>query len=249
MRLPDIAFCGYAGAGKTFIAQHLAEKHGYTRRSFADPLRQLFRVIYGREADKKTDRAALQRLGTDLGRSEAWATVDRALIVQGQRERRRDQLNAAIQIQIEMCGARPNHPTTADQWWQRVVDTEKFLFTGDAPFAKGFGSRDFWAEKAADWLAARKPEDGPVVFDDCRFPNEALCIQGKGGLLVHVVTDVDVCGRRILGRDGVFDPSIFDHESEKWHSLMNHDASVPGIGDVALNADRLLRSLINAPAA
>lgn len=254
MRPPDIALCGYAGAGKTFIAQHLAEKHGYTRRSFADPLRQLFRAIFGREASKKTDRAALQKLGTDIGRSEKWATVAEAMTVDGggvvetKRKRRQAQLNAAIQLQIEMVGTRPNHPVTADEWWQRIVDTEKLLYTGETPFAKGFGSRDFWAEKAGDVLAARGPEDGPVVFDDCRFPNEAIIVQGKGGRLVHVEADVDTCGTRILGRDGAFDPAMFEHESEKWHTLMNHDAAVPGIGDVEFNAARLLRSLTDAAA-
>ena len=87
--------------------------------------------------------------------------------------------------------------------------------------------------KAADWLAARQPTDGPVVFDDCRFPNESLCIQTAGGKVVHVETSLPVCQTRILGRDGACDPAMFEHESEKWHAVMPHDAVMPGTGDVA----------------
>lgn len=36
-----IAFAGYARAGKTTAAQWLVDNHGYTRMSFADPLREM----------------------------------------------------------------------------------------------------------------------------------------------------------------------------------------------------------------
>ena len=210
MRPPDIALCGYAGAGKTYIAQYLVENLGYTRLSFADPLRQLFRAIFGRDPDKRTDRAAMQRLGTEVGRSPDYASIDRAVTAPTHRERRCTQLNAAIMLQIDMVGVRPNEPATADEWWNRVIATEKFLYEGERPFAKGFGSTDFWAMKAADRIAARTSTDGPVVFDDCRFPNEGDCIKLAGGKLVRVETAMPVCVTRIKARDGSCDPAMFE---------------------------------------
>lgn len=247
MKKPDIALCGYAGAGKTSAAQYLVEHHGYTRHSFAGPLRQLFRAIFGRDVDKTTDRERMQKLGTDVARNEAWANVDKALDVDGKREKRRDQLNAAIQLQIEMVGTRPNDCITADLWWDRVIAAEKLLYASEGfPFARGFGSHDFWAQKAADVMRNRTVDDGPVVFDDLRFPNEAERVRERGAVIVHVDADIATVERRIRERDGHCDPAMFEHESERWHQMIPCDAMMPGLGETSFNVERLMRDLTNA---
>lgn len=47
---------------------------------------------------------------------------------------------------------------------------------------------DFWLNMA---IAEADSIDGPVVFTDCRFPNEAQAIRDRGGLLVRIHRDVD----------------------------------------------------------
>lgn len=58
---PDIAVIGKAGAGKTTIAEILEGLGGYTRYSFAEPLKDVASMLWGEEA--RTDRDKLQRLG------------------------------------------------------------------------------------------------------------------------------------------------------------------------------------------
>ena len=85
-----IGISGAAGAGKSFLAQHLAQTYGFRRFAFADPLKDMLRVILADfgfapqqmtrwiEGDWKEDpcpalygqscRHALQTLGTEWGR-------------------------------------------------------------------------------------------------------------------------------------------------------------------------------------
>lgn len=64
-----IAFTGRAGSGKTTLADELVNL-GYTKLSFATPVKQFYQEIFGVEPDK-TDpsvRDWLQTFGTDLCR-------------------------------------------------------------------------------------------------------------------------------------------------------------------------------------
>jgi hypothetical protein len=123
---PLIAFAGPKGIGKSTAAQYLVTKYGYERRSFADPLRNMLRVLgltdedFGRFKEVpnanlagKTPRQAMQLLGTEWGRN--------------------------------MIGV------------------------------------DLWAEAAVRDL----PEG--VVFDDCRFENEAVAVRSRGGYVVEIM--------------------------------------------------------------
>ena len=85
-----IAFAGLAGSGKSTAAMHLVLRHGFKRIRFADPLKNMIRVLGLTDAeiegDKKeqpcallcgkTPRAGMQTLGTEWGRdlmgSELW---------------------------------------------------------------------------------------------------------------------------------------------------------------------------------
>jgi len=67
----NIAFTGKYGSGKTTIANYLAEKHGYTKMSLADPMRKITKEIFGIESKKDPRyRRIMQKLGTDWFRSE-----------------------------------------------------------------------------------------------------------------------------------------------------------------------------------
>ena len=71
-----IGIAGRAGAGKTTIAKHLKEKHGYTRWSFADPLKEMLinsgMITYDEAYTEKTpqSRWLMQKIGTDIFRKQ-----------------------------------------------------------------------------------------------------------------------------------------------------------------------------------
>lgn len=101
-----IGFAGRAGSGKSFAAKTLVQHAGFVRTRFADPLKDMLRVLglgydeiegHLKEAPSpllcgKTPRFAMQRLGTEFGREligpslwiDAWARrADAALAAGG----------------------------------------------------------------------------------------------------------------------------------------------------------------------
>lgn len=75
--LPNIAFIGKAGAGKTTAAQFLVDNFGYTRLSFATPLREVAVKLWGERA--RNDRHLLQSLGVAVREIEADTWVNLAV--------------------------------------------------------------------------------------------------------------------------------------------------------------------------
>lgn len=89
-----IGLSGLAGAGKTTVAKHLVERHGYVRLPFAGPIKAMaeafgltFAEVHGEAKETpcealcgKTPRQFMQWLGTEFGRNligpdvwiEAW---------------------------------------------------------------------------------------------------------------------------------------------------------------------------------
>lgn len=68
--LPNVCLIGAAGAGKTTAAELLVKRFGYTRLSFAEPLKVML--------DTQTDRTRLQEFGTDVVRAyepDAWVRL------------------------------------------------------------------------------------------------------------------------------------------------------------------------------
>lgn len=77
-----VGLTGAAGAGKTTLAKHLVDHHGFTRTRFAEPLKAMLRVmgltaeqVDGAEKEAPADllegatpRYAMQTLGTEWGR-------------------------------------------------------------------------------------------------------------------------------------------------------------------------------------
>lgn len=65
-----ISFRAPKGTGKTTAAEYLIKEHGFTRISFADPLKDIAkRVTIDGRIDKARDRGLLQFLGTDYYRA------------------------------------------------------------------------------------------------------------------------------------------------------------------------------------
>jgi hypothetical protein len=78
-----VAFCGPEGCGKSFAAEHLIANHGFVRFSFADPIREMLRIIGVTDKELsdrvlkespcaalhgRTPRHAMKTLGTEWGR-------------------------------------------------------------------------------------------------------------------------------------------------------------------------------------
>lgn len=93
MKLPKlIALAGLKGAGKTVVAKYLEEQKGYLRLPFAEPIKEMLKLIgfsddelYGSRKECPTKffgvsgREAMQSLGTEWGRhfigEDMWVRV------------------------------------------------------------------------------------------------------------------------------------------------------------------------------
>lgn len=89
-----VGILGVAGSGKTLVAKHLVERHGFARTRFAGPLKAMLKVGFGLtdehlDGDQKlrplpelcgtTPRHLMQTMGHDWGRRmvhpDVWATA------------------------------------------------------------------------------------------------------------------------------------------------------------------------------
>ena len=102
MPIDLLAFCGRQQAGKTTAAKHIAATLGFSRLSFADPIRRMLLAI-GLTAEDlserkeiphallgfKTPRYAMQTVGTEWGRytihDDIWLNIARHDIEQARR--------------------------------------------------------------------------------------------------------------------------------------------------------------------
>jgi len=90
VKVPNIYFCGKAGAGKTYSAKHLMKKFGAIQAKFAFPV---YGLAYDYFRMDKKDRNLLQVIGTDCGRDlvdgDIWVKrfVEDTKIVQLAREK------------------------------------------------------------------------------------------------------------------------------------------------------------------
>lgn len=67
----NIGLIGKLGSGKTTAANYLASEYGYKRRSLADPMREIVKIVYPNMLGKSDPRyrPLMQKLGTDWFRS------------------------------------------------------------------------------------------------------------------------------------------------------------------------------------
>jgi len=81
-----IAITGYSGCGKDTVADYLVKYHGFTKKTFAEPLKKAVQLlfdfsdhqVYGTQEDKMqvdprwcvTPRGMMQWLGTDIIRNQ-----------------------------------------------------------------------------------------------------------------------------------------------------------------------------------
>lgn len=76
---------------------------------------------------------------------------------------------------------------------------------------------DYWVRR---WAEARALIDGPVVNTDTRFPNEASYALESGGFLVRLNAPLLVRKRRLMQRDGDYNPAWSAHIGETGIDLL-----------------------------
>ena len=132
MNFTIIGFTGLAGSGKSTAANALVAHLGFTRLSFASPLRAML---------------------TGLG------------------------------LTAEQMSTGKNEPIE----WLDGRTPRQLLQTLGTEWGRTLVHRDIWIRAAAQQIKIRKEAGAKgIVFDDCRFDNEALMIQRAGGLVIEI---------------------------------------------------------------
>jgi len=101
-------------------------------------------------------------------------------------------LKAMIAALLEQQGVSPE--TTPDFIEGHLKEIPTDYLAGRSPryamqtlgteWGRGLISQNFWVDAAMKQIV---PGDGDIIFDDVRFPNEALAIRRAGGVVVNVV--------------------------------------------------------------
>jgi len=101
-------------------------------------------------------------------------------------------LKAMIAALLEQQGVSPE--TTPDFLEGHLKEIPTDYLAGRSPryamqtlgteWGRGLISQNFWVDTAMKQIV---PGDGDIIFDDVRFPNEALAIRRAGGVVVNVV--------------------------------------------------------------
>lgn len=147
-----LGITGFAGSGKSTVATYLVERHGFTRLSFAAPLKKMLRtlnpVIGNPPAFAGWDTYEPYFYLNDL-----FDLVERTLRADG--------------LPIE----RAENEIKESSWGPEYRRLLQVLGT-DCLRAV---DQDFWVKAA---VAQMTDPEGKYVFDDVRFPNEAEVIKG-----------------------------------------------------------------------
>lgn len=175
-----IGLTGKAGAGKGVVADYLVEHHGFTKVSFAGPLKKMLRTLnpiigsqltfgdFGAEPTRLSHLFDVGMTELELKQSPFFGAEYRRLL--------------------------------------QVLGTD-CIRALDEPF---------WVRAAMQQITAK----GNYVFDDVRFPNEALAVQAQGTLWCIMRDEHD-------GGAG-------NHASEQWVGQMNENYHLPNDGTIAV---------------
>ena len=143
-----IGITGWAGSGKSTVAEYLVKEHGFTRLSFAAPLKKMLRT-----------------LNPIIGNAPKWATDRTNLHL--------NDLFAMVEVSLEgaeLSTSQAEQEIKESSWGDEYRRLLQVLGT-DCIRAV---DPDFWVKAA---MAQMTNPGGRYVFDDCRFPNEAEAIE------------------------------------------------------------------------
>ena len=218
----EIGLAGPMGAGKTTIADLLVAEHQYTRLSFAEPLRYVTRTILGRPIDKKHDRTTLQRVG-GAARSRDWQGIDTPF-----EEARRERVEKLATHIFPDCTP------------ERVQALYDALYKEG--LAYGWGDPLYWIGRwRRDYVRAPKP----VTVDDIRFPVEGEVLRRAGFFVVLLDVPLEERQRRIIGRDGRWDPAWSQDATEALVDDIPIDLKIDGTGAPEAIAEQVYQAAMS----
>lgn len=173
-----IAFTGKAGAGKTTLAKML-EKDGYTRISFATPLKTFLKTVFMWEDYHFTQERKTQQFLTpyvsamDIMAASRDAGVAENLL-----------LNILLfrQVMEQFAVDRYSGPTETELVQYMLTPREAMQYVGTDMFHQL--SPMIWVDKLVE-LVTNKPSK--YVLDDVRFDTEVKAVRDLGGVLLEVV--------------------------------------------------------------
>lgn len=154
-----IGLTGFAGSGKSTVAAYLVEAHGFTRLSFAAPLKKMLRTLNPILGAYDADNSC----GDSDCCGGPWPMI--------QEERLSDLTDRGwSENRIKESDYGPEYRRLL-----QVLGTDCIRAVDE----------DFWVVAAVKQMT---DPDGNYVFDDCRFPNEAEVIKRFGWTSLWNVT-------------------------------------------------------------
>lgn len=235
--LQGIALTGPIGAGKTTIARavlSLVPEGESQMVSFAAPLKELAVKLLGRPIDKAMDRKFLQALGMgmrsdvlkDMGFDTLASYIQKHNPVLRDLSLEDDDLSPAL--------LRASGDATRALWEFCEVNPT-------------WGNPKFWADQVTEKLK-RLQADGVrlIASDDMRFFNEYLSVcKGAGVTSIRLTIDEQERQRRIIARDGSFNPNMDNDVSEtEWRFIPYEAAFDTGESNATEKVQDLARSLL-----
>lgn len=190
-----VGLAGRAGSGKSYAADFLVAKHGFTRVKFADSLKNIYRQWL---SDHGFNRVKIEWRVEGNGKE----IVDEVFV---------DKLGEWFTKEtVSHCLGTLPIPVTSvmvdsftdivvqDIWDNPEICTPRRIMQRiGTEWGRDTQGEDFWV----DMWDAKAHGCNRVVSDDVRFPNEAERIRSKGGFIMG-----------IFGRDA----AALDHPSERF---------------------------------
>lgn len=163
-----VGLTGFAGSGKSTVAEYLVEKHGYTRLSFAGPLKKMLRTLNPIIGNPPAFA------GRDLYQpyfylNDLFELVEKSLTQHGEPV-------SLAEVEIKKSSWGPEYRRLLQKLGTDCIRAHQ---------------PDFWVNAA---VAQMTDEDGLYVFDDVRFPNEAEVIKDLNKWGLWNVDRADVLG-------------------------------------------------------
>ena len=162
-----IGFCGFKGSGKDTAADYLAEKYGYTKISFAYPLKKAAQIIWGFSDESLWGSSSLRE------------KLDPRFLFSGL-----DPLDGSLLTKVA---------DDAEHYWQRESDGEWFpQYLTPRIVLQALGTEhgrrfypDVWVDACLRHI--RLTGNPKHAISDVRFENELLGVQRAGGAVVRLL--------------------------------------------------------------